>query len=310
MSMRVAICIASCQRPRWLAASLQSLSQLLLHEGSTELKVIIVDNDPNGSAREPVAAARPEFPWPLSYDIEPQRGISFARNRAVRLALAWEADWIAFLDDDETASPQWLRELLAIQQRYAADVVSGSVVPSYEPGVAEWVVNGRFFERPRHASGTLLECAITANCLISARLLADSAEPFHPAFALGGGGDTHFFRQAHAKGASIVWADAAIVYERIPASRTTVRWLLQRAYRGGTSFALTERLLHRTPMWMLLRTCTGTLRGLQGLALLFPSLFLGKARVVGALRTACVGAGLVAGTLGLSYREYKVIHGE
>jgi GT2 family glycosyltransferase len=243
------------------------------------------------------------------YEVESQKGISFARNRAVQLALAWEADLVAFLDDDETACPGWLAELLAVSKQYQADVVAGPVLPSYEPGVAEWAIRGKFFERPRHPTGTLVKYAITANCLISARLL-HAAQPFHPAFAIGGGGDTHFFREAQVKGARIVWADSALVYERVPASRATVRWLLARAYRGGTSFALSERILHPTPIWMALRMCTGALRGLKGLGLLLPSLFLGKAGIVRALRSVCAGAGLVTGILGSSYQEYTVIHGE
>jgi GT2 family glycosyltransferase len=248
--------------------------------------------------------------WPLFYEVEPQRGISFSRNRAVRLALEWQADAIAFLDDDETASPQWIGELLAAFREYQADVIAGPVLPSYEPGVADWVIKGKFFERPRHPTGTGVNYAITANCLIAARLLAPAVEPFDPAFAIGGGGDTHFFRQAQAQGAKIVWADEAVVYERVPPSRATLRWLLARAYRGGTSFALSERRLHQTRSWMFWRMCTGALRGLQGVGLLLPSLFQGRAGIVRALQTACVGAGLLTGTLGLSYREYTVIHGE
>jgi succinoglycan biosynthesis protein ExoM len=308
--MRVSICIATCQRPRWLGALLTSLNRLVTDESSNVVNVIVVDNDPAGSAEEVVREATAAFRWPLIYEIEPQRGISFSRNRAVRLALARTADAVAFLDDDETASPEWLRELLAAHHRFHADVVAGPVVPSYEPGVPDWVVQGRFFERPRHSTGDLVNYAITANCLISARLLTISSEPFHPAFALGGGGDTHFFRQAQASGARIVWADGALVYERIPASRATLRWLLARAYRGGTSFALSDRLLHQQRTWMLLRVATGTLRGVQGLGLLLPSLFLGRAKIVRALQTTCVGAGLVSGTVGLSYREYTTIHGE
>lgn len=308
--MRVAICLITCRRPRWLAGSLESLSRLLIDEETAEIGVIVVDNDPDGSGRDVVLAAGEGSRWPLSYEIEPQRGIPFARNRAVHLARAWDAAFVAFLDDDETASPAWLAELLAAQQQHDADVVSGPVVPSYEPGVAEWVRRGRFFERPRHRSGTLLRGAITANCLISSHLLSGSAEPFHPAFGLNGGDDTHFFRRAHREGAKIVWADRAIVHERVPESRATTRWLLQRAFRGGTSYTLSERLLHRTRLWILVRACTGTVRSLQGLVLLLPSLFQGKAGMVRALQVSCVGAGLLAGTLGIVYQEYKVIHGE
>ena len=307
--MRVSICIATCQRPRWLGGLLGSLNRLVTDESSNVVNVIVVDNDPGGSAGEVVRDATAASRWPLLYEIEPRRGISFSRNRAVRLALASMVDAVAFLDDDETASPEWLRELLEVHQRFNAEVVAGPVIPSYEPGVPDWVVKGRFFERPRHSTGTLVNYAITANCLISARLLTTSDEPFHPAFALVGGGDTHFFRQAHARGARIVWSEGAVVYERIPASRATFRWLLARAYRGGTSFALSERLLHRTRTWMLLRMCTGVLRGVQGIVLLLPSILLGRAGVVRALQTACVGAGLLSGSIGASYGEYKVIHG-
>jgi succinoglycan biosynthesis protein ExoM len=308
--MRIAICITTCRRPRWLVESLYSLSQLVIPKGSIEVSVIVVDNDPDGSAREPVAAVGNGFRWPLSYEIEPQKGISFARNRAICLALVWDADFVAFLDDDETASPDWLAELLSGQEQYLADVVSGPVLPLYETGVADWVIEGRFFERERHRTGTALNYARTGNCLISSSLVAGPIPPFHPAFALTGGGDTHFFKRVYEEGARIVWADAAVVYERVPSSRATVKWLLRRAYRGGASYAQCERMLHQTPSWMLLRFCKGTVRSLGGLVLLIPSLFLGRATLVRALQTTCIGVGFLIGTLGMSYREYTVIHGE
>lgn len=308
--MRVAICVITCRRPRWLATSLDSLARLRMDGRGREIAVLVVDNDDRGGAEPTVVTRREEFPWPLFYEIEPQPGISFARNRAVRAALAWKADFVAFLDDDETASTDWLVELLDVQARLRADVVTGPVVPAYEPGVPGWVVRGRFFERERHRTGTGLDCARTGNCLIASAVFGGRDTPFHPAFALTGGGDTYFFRQAHKDGATIVWADEAIVQERVPTSRATVRWLLRRAYRGGASFAHSERMLHRSPTWMGLRICTGTLRGIKGLALLPLSLFLGKSMMVRALQTMCIGAGLLTGILGASYREYTVIHGE
>ena len=308
--MRIAICIITCRRPVWLAGLLESLGQLVLVEGSAMVAIFVVDNDRCGSARETVAAAQSALRWPVSYEIEPRQGISFARNRAVGLALTWDAEYLACLDDDEIPSPHWLAELAAACQRYRADVVTGPVLPSYETGVAEWAIRGGFFERPRHPSGTSLDGARTGNCLIACSLVRGSPAPFDPTFALSGGEDAHFFKRVYQEGARIVWADEAIVYERVPPSRATARWLLQRAYRGGTTFAHCERLLRTSPGWPLARVCTSAGRGLQGLLLLLPSLFLGRARIVRALQMACVGAGILAGTLGLSYREYKVIHGE
>lgn len=307
---RVAICIVTYRRPRWLADSLRSLGRLEFDAQSVDLTIVVIDNDREAASRSTVEAVRSEIPWGLTYDVEPRQGISFARNRAVRVALEAGAELLAFIDDDETAEADWLAKLISAQRAHGADVVSGPVEPVYGPEVPEWVVSGRFFERPRYSSGTRVGTAITANCLIAARLVAGTSEPFHPSFAVTGGGDTYFFRRLHRAGASIVWANDAIVREQVPNSRATVRWILQRAYRGGTSFAQTERLLHDTPGWMILRIVTGTVRSLSGMLLLVPSLLLGKIRTVRTLQTMCVGLGLLAGTIGFSYREYTVVHGE
>jgi glycosyltransferase involved in cell wall biosynthesis len=306
--VRVAVCVVTFRRPRWLAECLQSL-EALTREPGMDLSVVVIDNDPGGAARAQVDAARLGFPWRLLYEIEPTRGISFARNRAVRVALEQGVNFVAFMDDDEAASPDWLAHLLRAQRTSGAEVVSGPVEPVYEPDVPKWIVRGKFFARPRYPDGTRLGTAITANCLIDARRLRGDAEPFHPAFALIGGGDTHFFTRLHRDGASIVWAEQALVRERIPGSRATVGWLLRRAYRGGASFAHCERLLHHSRGWMLLRLITGAGRSLAGLLLAVPSLLLGKAHTVRALQTMFVGLGLLAGTCGFAYREYAVVHG-
>jgi succinoglycan biosynthesis protein ExoM len=308
VNVRIAICIVTYRRPGWLTGCLQSLSQLII-EGSTEIVIIVVDNDPEGGSRGIVEAAQARSPWSVVYEIEREQGISFARNRAVRAALGQGVDLIAFMDDDEIADPRWLVELLAVRQRFAADVVSGPVLPLYEAGVPKWAVRGRFFERPRYRTGTHLESARTGNCLLDSNLLAGVPVPFDPAFALSGGSDTHFFRKAHRQGASIVWADKAIVHERVPQSRASVRWLLQRAYRGGACFAVSERMEKQLANFPV-RLFTGMARVLLGMLLLVPSLLLGKAGVVRALQTAFVGAGLLSGLCGVLYYEYLVVHGE
>jgi succinoglycan biosynthesis protein ExoM len=307
--MRIAICVVTYRRPVMLAACLDSLTQLAL-DPSADVTTIVVDNDLEGGSRNVVTSRAAMFPWTLVYAIEAQRGISYARNHAVRLACAWGADFVAFLDDDETADPNWLRELLAVQQQLGAEVVTGPIIPRFDPGVPDWVVQGRFFERPRYATGTDLPAAPTANCLIAAALFSGSSTPFDPRFALTGGGDTHFFQRARRQGATIVWADRAIVSERVPPTRASVRWLLQRAYRGGASFVTAERMNRKSVAGLVLRLATGTARSALGFALLIPSLLLGKAAMVRALQFAFVGVGLIGGLCGLLYREYSVVHGE
>ncbi len=107
----VAICALTLHRPRGLDALLGSLAGLDDPGAAFDVKVVIVDNDGDGSAEAVVDRWRPEFPWELVYVVEARPGIPCGRNAAIRAAGA--VDFIAFLDDDETADPNWLADSCA-----------------------------------------------------------------------------------------------------------------------------------------------------------------------------------------------------
>ena len=112
-------------------------------------------------------------------------------------------DFIAFLDDDETADANWLAELVRVQRVTGADVVTGTVLPVFEVDPPGWAVEGSFFERPRFATGTELTYARTGNVLIAAHVMpAGDPAPFNEAMVLTGGSDTHFFLRRVARGTS------------------------------------------------------------------------------------------------------------
>ena len=83
--MTVAICVATYARCEGLRQLLESLAALQLDEPAPALRVVVVDNDAAASARAAVEGLK-GFPWPCEYVVEPQRGISAARNAAVRAA--------------------------------------------------------------------------------------------------------------------------------------------------------------------------------------------------------------------------------
>src|SRR3954471_20358160 len=74
------------------------------------LRVIVADNDETPSAEPVVRGAADAQGLDLTYVHAPARNISRARNACLEAATA---DWFAFIDDDETASPGWLSALLA-----------------------------------------------------------------------------------------------------------------------------------------------------------------------------------------------------
>jgi succinoglycan biosynthesis protein ExoM len=308
--VKIAICVATWRRPVMLSQLLESLGALEVDpEVASGLFVVVVDNDAAGSAAPVVESARRRLPWPLHWAVEPVRNISLARNRAVRMALAEGAEWVAFIDDDEVAPPRWLDGLVRAQREHRADVVAGPVVPRYPPGTPAWVVQGGFFQRPRQAAGARVRVAETSNALVSARLLADTSGPFDPAFGRAGGGDSHFFIRARRAGATMVWADAPVA-ETVPPSRAEAGWILRRAFRVGNCGTFAERGAVPLAAWLPRRTAAALARVVLGAGLLVPAALGGRAAVMRTLWQICCGAGSLAGIVGFRYVEYERPHGE
>lgn len=174
--INVAICIATRLRPIGLSRLLRSINELEFRKNSDVwLRVIVVDNDAAGSALATVAAAREDSRWPIRYEIEPERGISFARNRAV--ALADDCDYVAFVDDDEVVAPTWLDELLSTQQRFDADAVAGRVTAEYEYEPPSWLAEQHVLSSRSRPTGTTLDVFATTNLLIRRQALASTKVP-------------------------------------------------------------------------------------------------------------------------------------
>jgi succinoglycan biosynthesis protein ExoM len=229
----VSICICTFRRPQALLRLLRSLQRL--DPASPGHEVIVVDNDAEKTAEATIEQARAEG-MELQYLVEPVRGIARARNRSIEPATG---EFVAFIDDDEEADPKWLLRLWAEVKRHQDDGGIGPVLPKFDHGTPPWLIRGRFFERPRHPTGTILAAGQTrtGNALVRRALLAASPGPFDEAYGLTGGEDTELFLRLIAADGRFIAVDSAIVYEHLPRHRTTVRWLLRRRFLAGMAAA-------------------------------------------------------------------------
>jgi succinoglycan biosynthesis protein ExoM len=302
---RLSICVATHKRPDGLRRLLGGLAALRF-EGrpAPEIEVLVVDNEAKGRAAGVCAEVRPGFPWRLEPIEEPQKGITYARNRGLKAARQ-DADFVAFIDDDEVPDPGWLEALLLAQSRHGADVVTGPVHPRFEPGVPPWIERGRFFGPRQHPDGHPLEVAFTNNVLLRAGIPRDLGRVFDDQFALTGGEDTDFFMRVHRAGYRIVWAANAVVHETVPASRTTVGWILRRGYREWGSHSRCERVLYPSPAVRAERVLKASALVAGGLAVLPVTALLGRHHLVRSMLTVARGLGSFAGLLGHHYAEYK-----
>ena len=308
-NLRIAVGIVTYRRPEGLARLLISLNELTFFQDEPpDVSIIVVDNDSDGSAETVVESLRSVVRWPILYHVEPRRGIPHARNAVVAQA-GDTADFIAFIDDDEEASPTWLVELLRVQQPYQADVVTGPVLPRFIEPPPRWILRGRFFEGPRHTTGKTLDRAYTGNVLVAGEVFRKMEHLFDERMTLTGGSDEHFFRRVHRAGFKTVWAGEAAVYEWQPGTRTTVRWLAGRAFRTGNSrptMLLDIDPFVTTLAFLLFRSLLSMGLGLVKIPL---GLVLGRHVFVHGVRNGSTGLGILLGLMGYRYQEYRTIHG-
>ncbi len=230
--MHTVIAICTYQRPAGLNRLLDAIAELTLPDGvgDREVCVVVVDNHEAGAGLNECEIRAPDYRFALRAICQPGNGISEARNASVAMALEANPQYVGFLDDDEWPEPVWLSELVRVLEENRADVVGGptrSVFPEEAP--TELVNNPYFGADMNLNDGTSCVLQAAGNFLIRAETLAETTPTcFHPAFAHSGGEDLAFFTQLDQKGVSMVWANAAIVHEEVPANRLSNEWLKTR----------------------------------------------------------------------------------
>lgn len=226
---RICVCVCTFKRPHLLGRLLEELGRQNTRDFFS-YSVVVADNDSSRSAETITAGFARRSALPVIYCVEPQQNIALVRNRALANA---SGDYIAFIDDDEYPSPDWLYLLLSTCSSACADGVLGPVLPHFELTPPQWALKGRFYERPSHATGYRIRMADarTGNVLFKKSLL-DGAEPFNGEFGTGGE-DADFFRNMMARGHCFVWCNEAPVYESVPPGRCTRGYLLRRALLRG-----------------------------------------------------------------------------
>lgn len=229
----VAILVPTLRRPERLEAALRSVAALHRLDALVE-QVVVVDNDPDGSAREGVERLRAELDLPLLYVHERTPGVATARNAGLRHV---RAPHVAFLDDDEVAHPEWLERLHAGHERFGADVTFGAIQgTAVDARPSERPYLDRFFSRTRpEPTGPVpdAEGMGCGNSLMRRATALPGPAPFEPAADLAGGEDDRLFQGLARRGGRFAWVADAWVDEAPVASRATAAYVLSRGFARG-----------------------------------------------------------------------------
>jgi glycosyltransferase involved in cell wall biosynthesis len=226
---RISVCICTYKRTEFLRRLLEKLERQET-QGQFTYSIVVVDNDEARSAEALVLEFASKYPVQISYFMEAQQSIALARNKAVA---SGSGDFIAFIDDDEFPIERWLLTLFNACKQYNVDGVLGPVLPYFDIKPPNWVVEGKFYDRPTYPTGYVIDWrkGRTGNVLLKREILEGCTPLFRPEFRTGE--DQDLFRRLILQGHVFVWCNEAVAYEVVPPVRWTRSFILRRAMLRG-----------------------------------------------------------------------------
>jgi succinoglycan biosynthesis protein ExoM len=230
--MLVSVCICTYGR----LSVVDTINSVLAQQGVSlsDLEIVVGDeDDPKTSVEKLVKEIASRAPIPIRYVVSGGRSIVNCRNA---LLAAAAGDWIAYIDDDQTAEPNWLAELISAQRKFDADVVKSYVRAVYPPGRPSWVDESDPFTRDFGPTGTQLSILATNGILFRRASAVDNGITFDSKYGSTGGEDADFFFRLQKKGARLISCRTSVANERVPISRLDFGYLRRRYTGDGYNY--------------------------------------------------------------------------
>lgn len=235
----ICVCICTYKRPLFLRHLLEELKGQQT-QGLFTFSIVVADNDQSESAKQVVEDFIAAAPIRAIYCVEPRQNIALARNKALENA---KGEFVAFIDDDEFPTADWLWNLFTACSSHHVAGVLGPVRPNFTHLAPGWLIKGRLDERQTYETGHVMDWrqSRTGNVLFKKEILDGCSEPFRPQFGTGGE-DVDFFERMMKSGFVFIWCKEASVLEEVPQSRCTRMYYIKRALlRGRNTFQREDR---------------------------------------------------------------------
>lgn len=237
---RLVVCVITRGRTASLLRLLDALAGLQ-KPPHVEMTVVVVENDRQAAMREEVQRrSRPDCRF--VHGLQPALGIPFARNTALQMALDAQASYVAFVDDDEVPSDDWLVVLWDKVRAGGYDLVGGPVEPVAVQAARTWcerqLLTGLQAQAVDARRKALVRCrqgreaeqfVATNNWMARGDFLRQHALVFDESMGFSGGTDLKFYRELQRAGGRVGWCDAAVVREGYAPGRLTLGYQYRRA---------------------------------------------------------------------------------
>ena len=241
--MDITVCVCTHDRPGYLRDCLEGLRRQAV--GSDRFDILVVDSASTGGVPAQIAHLVAEIPNARLLRVE-RPGISLARNAGAEAA---RDGYIAYIDDDAIAAPDWVE---CIQAAIADSgpppaLIGGRILPRWEAPLPAWW--------PPGLRGTLSIIEFEGHGEYRTAALPPGMEPYGAnlvvhvptLLAIGGFGrnagrigqallsdeEVQLAWRLQAAGHSARYDSRLVVQHQIQAARLCPRWLLSRLYWQG-----------------------------------------------------------------------------
>jgi glucosyl-dolichyl phosphate glucuronosyltransferase len=239
--MRVSVIVCTYNRADLLLKALESLAGLT-PPPSTDWEILVVDNNSDDATKRVCELFSSRYPGTFRYIFERRQGKSFALNTGVAES---QSELLAFTDDDITAHPQWLVELIAAFERFNCAGIGGKIVPVWNIPKPYWLE----MEGPHRLMNAVVSfdlgeapCAITTSALGANFAFRREVFEKYGGFRtdLGPtagseirGEDSELCRRLLKAGERLVYSPTAVIYHPVEQKRTQKRYFQEWYFHRG-----------------------------------------------------------------------------
>lgn len=230
-----------------MTRTLTDLAQIRTPQASWEF--LVIDN----GCRDGTPELLSRHIWPTGWQVrvvrEEELGLSNARNRAIAEA---QGEYVIFMDDDETADPDWLCAFERLIVAKLPDAFGGRIRVLFEDIRPPWLSDellgflGEINRAEEIAPLTGPNTSFYGGNFGIRKSVCDSVGGFDAMLGRKGtdntgGEEVDFYRRLLEAGFKVWWTPEAIIHHRIQAAKLQRSYFLDLHYRQGRMEAIRRR---------------------------------------------------------------------
>tara|TARA_B100000963_G_scaffold285065_2_gene253954 strand:- start:793 stop:1671 length:879 start_codon:yes stop_codon:yes gene_type:complete len=292
MKNKIFICICTNNRKLKLFKNLISILGLK-NFSIYDIEIILVSND-RSSYEDFLEKFKNTLK--ISFFRESLSGVSYSRNRILKILRNKKFDYGIFVDDDCIFSQNWLISMMKVLKKEKVDIVGGPQITKSNN------IFLRIMER-NFRNKQEIKWASTNNVIFKSNILKNDIN-FNNKLNNIGGEDQLFFLSLNKIGKKIFWNPDAPVFELSDKKRENLKWFIKRNLRYGSSAVIIYKSLYGNFLGylILLIKLMNDFRKL--IIFLIKTLFLSKKNFYSFLMYKARILGVFFGLLGFQIKEY------